>query len=51
LKALRDLYKLLSIAKIENCRRLGWVGYVARKGRQGIGTGFWWEILVENGHL
>jgi len=41
---LHDLYSSPHIIRVINSRRIIWVGYVARMGRE-VYTGFWWGNL------
>jgi hypothetical protein len=38
-----DLYSSPSILAIIKSRRMRWAGHVARMGRRGRLTGYWWE--------
>jgi hypothetical protein len=47
----KDLYSSPNIVRMIKSRRMRWAGYVARKGREEVYTGFWWGNLRERGHL
>jgi hypothetical protein len=46
-----DLYSSPNIARVTKSRKMKWVGHVARMGRRGVYTGFWWGNLTEIDHL
>jgi hypothetical protein len=48
---LHDLYSSPSTIRIIKSRRMIWSGHVARMGRIGTNTGYWWESLRERHHL
>jgi hypothetical protein len=48
---LLDLYRSSNVVSIVKLSRLRWAGHVARMGRRGMHTEFWYEILLENTHL
>jgi hypothetical protein len=48
---LNDLYCSPYIVREIKSRRKRWAGHVARMGRAGMYTGFWWRNLRERDHL
>jgi hypothetical protein len=44
---LHNLYSSPSIIRMIKSRRMRWAGHVARKGRQGMNRGYWWESQIE----
>jgi hypothetical protein len=49
-KELHNLYSSSSTIRMMNSRRIRWVGHVARLGRRGMYTGYWWESQMERDH-
>jgi hypothetical protein len=49
-KELHDLYSSPSIIRIIKSRRMRWAGHVARMGRRGTLTDYWWEGRRERDH-
>jgi hypothetical protein len=47
---LLNLYSSPSIIRITKPRRIRWTGHVARVGRRGMHTGYWWESQKERDH-
>jgi hypothetical protein len=47
---LNDLYSSLNIIWVIKTRIMRWAGHVARLGRAGVCTGFWWGNLREIDH-
>jgi len=48
---LNDLYSSPNIVRVVKSRRIRWAGHVARMGRGGAYTGFWWGNLRKRDHL
>jgi hypothetical protein len=48
---LNDLYSSPNIIRVIKSRRIRWAGHVARMGRGGVHTIFWWGYLREGDHL
>jgi hypothetical protein len=44
---LHNLYSMPSIIRMLKSRRITWAGHVARIGRRGMHTGYWWESQKE----
>jgi len=49
-KELNDLYSSPNIVRVIKSRRMRWAGHVARMGRRGACSGFWWGNLRVKGH-
>jgi hypothetical protein len=47
---LRDLFSLPGIIRIIKLWRMTCAAHVARMGRRGTGTGYWWESQRERDH-
>ena len=47
---INDLYPLPNIVRVIKSRRMKWAGHVARMGRRGGCTGFWWGNRRERDH-
>jgi hypothetical protein len=47
---LHNLYSSPSIVRMIKPRRMRWAGHVARMGRRGMHTGYWWESQKERDH-
>jgi hypothetical protein len=47
---LHNSYSSPSIIRIVKSRRMRWAGHVARMGRRGMHTGYWWESQKERDH-
>jgi hypothetical protein len=50
-KELNDLYSSPNIIQVIKSRGMRWAGHVARMGKSGMHTGFWWGDLREGNHL
>jgi hypothetical protein len=48
---LNALYLSPNIIRVIKSRRMRWAGHVARMGKRGVHTGFWWGDLREGDHL
>jgi hypothetical protein len=48
---LNDLYSSPKKVRVIKSRRMGWAGYVARRGNVQVHKGFWWGNLRERDHL
>jgi hypothetical protein len=44
---LHNLYSSPHIVRKIKSRKMRWAGHVARMGRRGIHTGYWWESQME----
>jgi hypothetical protein len=47
---LHNLYSSPSTIRLIKSRRMRWAGHVARMGRRGMHTGYWWESQKESDH-
>jgi hypothetical protein len=47
---LHNLYFSSSIIRMIKSRRMRWAGHMARRGRRGMGIGFWCESQKERDH-
>ena len=48
---LNDPYSSPTIVQVIKSKRMRWAGHVARIGRGGMYTGFWWRNLSGRDHL
>jgi hypothetical protein len=46
-----DLFRSPCVVRMVKPRRIRWAEHVARMGRQGMQTQFWWGNLLKNCHL
>jgi hypothetical protein len=47
---LHNLYSSPNIIRMIKSRRIRWAGHVARMGRRGMHTGYWWKPQKERDH-
>jgi hypothetical protein len=47
---LHHLYSSPRIIRMIKSRRMRWAGHVARMGRRGMHTGYWWDSQMERDH-
>jgi hypothetical protein len=47
---LHNLYSSPSVIRVMKSRRMKWAEHVARMGRRGMHTGYWWESQKERDH-